>query len=258
MLRARIIPLIMSIMMVLSFMMFFETAEVKAETLSDIENEIAVLVNEERTSRGLEPLKVSPILVMNAETRAKELPVYFSHTRPDGTRWDTAISESVMDVTFTWGENIAYGARSAEQVVELWMNSEGHRANILSENYTHIGVGVYKDLGVYFFSQIFIGTRATVGGEYLPQSEKLPVTSIPQVASGPRQRFNEGYGDVNSDNSTDSRDATIILIDYASVLIGNRSSITGSSGLGDVNGDSAVDSRDATVILCLYAEKLNA
>ncbi len=56
------------------------------------------------------------------------------------------------------GENIAYGQRSAEQVMEGWMNSSGHRANILNAQYTAIGVGVYRSAsGTLHWVQLFIG-----------------------------------------------------------------------------------------------------
>ena len=54
------------------------------------------------------------------------------------------------------GENIARGQSSPEEVVRAWMNSEGHRANILGESFTSLGVGVYKSGGTYAWTQLFI------------------------------------------------------------------------------------------------------
>ena len=54
-----------------------------------------------------------------------------------------------------YGENIAYGQTTSEDVMNAWMNSAGHRANILGEKYTHIGIGVYESGGVIYWSQFF-------------------------------------------------------------------------------------------------------
>ena len=89
--------------------------------------------------------------------RSKELVKLFSHTRPNGTSCFTVlegISYRCM------GENIAAGQRTPKEVVTDWMNSPGHRANILSPDFTKIGVGlVYNSNSVYgyFWTQIFLG-----------------------------------------------------------------------------------------------------
>ena len=72
-----------------------------------------------------------------AEVRAGELPKKFSHTRPNGSSCFTAVRSSYGYI----GENIAAGQRSPEEVVESWMNSEGHRKNILNKNFRNLGVG---------------------------------------------------------------------------------------------------------------------
>lgn len=79
---------------------------------------------------------------------------YFNHTSPTyGSPFDMMKSFGINYRTA--GENIAKGQRSAQEVVNAWMNSSGHRANILNKNYTHIGVGYVKD-GNYW-TQMFIG-----------------------------------------------------------------------------------------------------
>lgn len=108
------------------------------------------LVNQIRIENGVAPLTWESELEEAACIRAAECGVYFSHTRPNGQD-----CFSLSDKMF--GENIAAGASSAEQVVAMWMNSEGHRANILNPNFTTMGVGfVYIDDGYgYYWSQNF-------------------------------------------------------------------------------------------------------
>jgi uncharacterized protein YkwD len=78
---------------------------------------------------------------------------YFSHTSPTyGSPFDMIRD---FDISYnSAGENIAQGQRSPEEVVQAWMNSEGHRANIMNGDYTHIGVG-YNESGNYW-TQMFI------------------------------------------------------------------------------------------------------
>ncbi|MFR8164768.1 MAG: CAP domain-containing protein [Enterocloster sp.] len=82
--------------------------------------------------------------------------ISFSHTRPDGRDFSTALSEAGASFRVS-GENIAYGQRSAEQVMDVWMNSAGHRANILNPGYSRIGIGHVKDSrGVDHWVQLFL------------------------------------------------------------------------------------------------------
>ena len=90
-----------------------------------------------------------------AQTRAKEQEQLFFHTRPNGTSCFTALKENEVSYRVA-GENIAQGQRSPEQVMSGWMNSKGHRENILNEKFTNISVGVYKGSnGRYYWTQMF-------------------------------------------------------------------------------------------------------
>ena len=83
-----------------------------------------------------------------AQQRAGEIETAFSHTRPDGSNFTTALTAA--GVTYrAAGENIAYGQKSAGQVMQDWMNSAGHRANIMNGNFTSIGIGHYKSCLLY-------------------------------------------------------------------------------------------------------------
>ena len=120
------------------------------------EAEVVRLVNAERAKYGLAALTQDDGAQNVAHVRAKEIVQSFSHTRPDGRSCFTAASD--LGVTYrSAGENIAYGYATPAQVVNGWMNSEGHRKNILSSSYTKIGVGSYSANGVMYWSQFFIG-----------------------------------------------------------------------------------------------------
>jgi uncharacterized repeat protein (TIGR02543 family) len=110
------------------------------------------IVNIERVGRGIEPLVMTPALTDAAMKRAAELAVYYSHTRPNGSRCFTAIP---------WvncaGENIAWGQDSPDWVMFDWMESPGHRENILDSKYKSIGVGCFANEGQIYWVQAFSG-----------------------------------------------------------------------------------------------------
>ena len=98
------------------------------------------LVNEERAKEGLSALQTNGAINEAAQVQVKEISTLFDHTRPDGTTCFTALDDAGIRYS-TAGENIAVGYSTPEQVVNGWMNSEGHRANILNASFTPIGVG---------------------------------------------------------------------------------------------------------------------
>lgn len=119
-------------------------------------DQVVNLVNEERARAGLKPLSVHGGASGAAGIRAKEIERSFSHTRPDGSSFNTALTAAGVNFRGA-GENIAYGQSTPQQVMEGWMNSSGHRANILNANYTSIGVGHYRNAsGVDYWTQLFI------------------------------------------------------------------------------------------------------
>lgn len=119
-------------------------------------NAVVDLVNAERAKAGLRPLSVDTRVAQAAQLRAQEIKKSFSHTRPDGSSFSSALNQAGVSYSGT-GENIAYGQNSPEAVMQGWMNSSGHRANILNKDYTSIGVGHYKDAsGTDYWTQIFI------------------------------------------------------------------------------------------------------
>ena len=117
--------------------------------------EVLQLVNQARADQGLAPLTADPALTAAAQTRAEELTTLYSHTRPDGRSCFTALTEAGV-AYWAAGENIAMGQRTPEEVMDGWMNSSGHRANILNGTFTSIGVGYYVDgAGAAHWVQIF-------------------------------------------------------------------------------------------------------
>lgn len=115
------------------------------------------LINEQRAANGLSNLTTSDKLYEASSVRAKEIADTFSHTRPNGDSAFTVLDS--MDIFFMRaGENIAMGFPTPESVVTGWMNSPGHRANILGADYTAAAVGVYlAPDGYYYWSIFFIG-----------------------------------------------------------------------------------------------------
>ena len=117
--------------------------------------QVVNLVNAERAKEGLAPLTINTKVQAAAQVRAKECEQSFSHTRPNGTSFATALKEQNVSYRSA-GENIAWGQRSPQEVVNAWMNSSGHRANIMNANFTTIGVGYYQNAkGTNYWCQLF-------------------------------------------------------------------------------------------------------
>ena len=116
---------------------------------------VAALVNAARRDAGLSELELDADLCAAAQARAQEIAQSFSHTRPDGSSCFTILEEFGISYRAA-GESIAMGQRTPEEVMDGWMNSSGHRANILNGTFTSIGVGYYVDgAGAAHWVQIF-------------------------------------------------------------------------------------------------------
>lgn len=130
-----------------------ENGEENEAALSYAE-QVVKLVNAERAKAGLSALEMKTDITAAANVRAKEIRQVFSHTRPDGRSFSSALKEQGVSFRGS-GENIAWGQKTPEQVMNGWMNSDGHRANILNPNYKNIGVGFYQENGVNYWVQLF-------------------------------------------------------------------------------------------------------
>ncbi len=125
-----------------------------AGALADKSSDVLDLVNQERKAAGLKSVKMNDDLNRVAELRAAEIAEKWSHTRPNGEEWKTAFSEAGVSASYR-GENLAKGQYSADKVVEDWMDSEGHRDNILNKKFTKMGVASVVIDGVTYWVQVF-------------------------------------------------------------------------------------------------------
>jgi uncharacterized protein YkwD len=121
---------------------------------TEFEDEVVMLVNNERRSAGLAALENSEIIRNAARVRAIEIGDVFDHTRPDGSICFTALDEGGIPY-MSAAENIAFGQKTPSEVVEGWMNSPGHRANILGDFLGKIGVGFDIVDGNFCWVQLF-------------------------------------------------------------------------------------------------------
>lgn len=131
---------------------------VNAYYMDSYAEQVLGIVNTRRAEAGLEPLTMNYTLVSAAKVRAAEIVQSFSHTRPNGTSCFTAWDEAGVGYSGA-GENLAAGQWSAESAMNAWMNSEGHRANILNGSFTQIGIACYYDPDSpygYYWVQCFI------------------------------------------------------------------------------------------------------
>ncbi|MBR1647531.1 MAG: hypothetical protein IJ685_12255 [Selenomonadaceae bacterium] len=135
------------------------------------------LTNAQREDENLSLLTLNQDLTNGASIRVAEIEETFGHTRPDGTSCFTVLNESYTST----GENIAAGQNSASSVVTAWMNSTGHRENILSGSFTKLGVGYAQDslkqYG-YYWVQMFGGTANDTISLTQNQLSTVPIVSV--------------------------------------------------------------------------------
>ena len=116
---------------------------------NNTEAEVIAKVNEIRVANGLNALRYDASLEATAAVRANELTVRFSHTRPDGSDWYT-VNPDLM-----YGENLADGYNTADAVVNAWMASPEHKANILKPDFTTVAVSSTVKNGKTCWAQEF-------------------------------------------------------------------------------------------------------
>lgn len=132
--------------------------------------EVLKLVNAERAAVGAKPLVMDKDLLDAAMLRSAETCIMFSHSRPNGQSY-SSLSSKIR------GENIAAGNNTAKSTMNQWMNSPGHKANILTSGYTSIGIGCFSQGGVCFWVQVF-GTGTP---EAVAQPKDTDVTKKIQI-----------------------------------------------------------------------------
>ena len=150
------------------------------------DQKVLQLVNAERRKAGLNPLSMSENLDTAADKYSKEMldANHFSHTGPDGSSMRQRIEDEGYTNWRRLGENIAAGQRTPEQVVQGWMNSPGHRANILNSSVTHMGLGFAEGDGDRYgnrWTQVFGAgpnpgnyVAETMGGSPAPAPAPTP------------------------------------------------------------------------------------
>lgn len=132
--------------------------------------EVLKLVNQERNNVGLPALTMDKDLLDAAMQRAAEISVYYGHTRPTGKSCFSACSKMS-------GENIAVWQNTPSFVMDSWMNSSGHKGNILNSSYCSIGVGCAYVNGIYYWVQCFSYDEPTI--VFQPQNTFDTLTSVP-------------------------------------------------------------------------------
>ncbi len=194
-------------------------------------DEIIILVNEARAEHGVKPVYAVPVLNEVALVRAMECAVYFSHTRPDSSAFQTILDEYQLKY-YGGAENIAAGSPTAEEVFELWKNSPDHWATILNENYTHMGASAYYDPDsdyVWYWQQTFLAYDKEYEGQYLP--ERYVVTPA-------------CCGDIDGDGTVTSLDFVLLLKLLQEEVILNELQIASA----DCMRDGALTIADAIVL----------
>ncbi len=127
-------------------------------SVSSYEKQVADLVNAERAKAGVAPLTLDSSISNVARTKSKDMANnnYFAHTSPTYGSAGNMLSQFGINYS-AWGENIASGQKTPQQVVTAWMNSQGHRENILSPTFTKLGVGYATNSnGVAYWTQMFV------------------------------------------------------------------------------------------------------
>ncbi len=194
-------------------------------------------VNDARRAEGLRELYIAPVLMNYAQVRAEELPVQFSHTRPDGSSCFSVMKDDGFFYNVA-AENIAAGNSTPAATFTQWMNSEAHRSNIMGADFTHIGIGYWYEPDStfhYHWSMFLVGvydgnaTPVTFEGQYKPE----------RVA-----------GDVDGSKTVTVEDANMIL-EYASNWSAGTDPAVSDAFMeaADVNGDGLINAVDASIVM---------
>ena len=242
---------------------------------------------------GLEPLQTAPLLQEMCQERADELTKSYAHSRVNGDAWYTILTDYGIDTNCFAGENIAAGYDTPEGVVEGWMNSTGHRRNILNTNYEYFAVGVsyYEndpDYYFYYWDLILLSSDSGFEDSYTPLATVIPeteqtttttlqttslttttvtsllssnlTTTITAMITVPKTSttlaYDYNYGDCNTDGVVDLRDA-IFLGKYLSGQVAMTRIQLINANCNQIDGTEVVDERDAQSIMEFVLLKLD-
>lgn len=250
-------------------------------------------INAMRMENGLEPLQTAPLLQEMCQERADELKRSYTHNRVNGDAWYTILTDYGIDTNCFAGENIAAGYDTPEGVVEGWMNSAGHRKNILNTNYEYFAVGVsyYENDPEYYFyywDLILLSSDSGFEDSYTPLATVIPeteqtttttlqttslttttvtsllssnlTTTITAMITVPKTSttlaYDYNYGDCNTDGVVDLRDA-IFLGKYLSGQVAMTRIQLINANCNQIDGTEVVDERDAQSIMEFVLLKLD-
>jgi len=153
--------------------------------------QVVTLVNQHRQSLGLAPLGVSPTLTASAQWKSAHM-AYYQYMQHDDPA--PPVARTVSDRlaacgypigTVGWGENIAYGYQTPQDVMNAWLNSPGHKANIESASYRAIGVGAVRGANGYWYWTQDFGTLLDSGSTPPPPVSSGPTAPTVSITSGP-------------------------------------------------------------------------
>lgn len=200
------------------------------------------LVNKERRKEGLSDLVMDQSLLETAMLRGFENVIYWSHTRPDGEECFSANSRMM-------GENIATGQTSPEQVMNAWMNSSGHRANILGSTYKSIGIGCVYIQGTYYWVQCF-GTDVDTSVSSSAYTDKDNTRSV--LVKKDKEYYNVEI-ELSSNNLNVGETADISVIWNRSCIKDSGLIIQSSNpSVCEVNGERLIAKNPGTADIIMY------
>ena len=220
-------------------------------TTSEYIWDILRITNQERENEGLAPLILSEGLMEGAAIRAPEIVETTSHTRPDGSSCFTAVEKDYWSM----GENLAWGYISPEAAMVGWMNSPGHRANILNSSFEKLGVGYvyeenspnWKDNWVQMFGGGLVSPDAISTADILTTSMTIKNDSLPDNDTPTLNTV------IDSNNSNIKRGGTYTIANnFSGVMRINTTeavTIDGASAgnLSDVRIIAYTDNADLTI-----------
>lgn len=214
--------------------------------------EVLRITNNERMNAGLAPLTMLPALQTATDTRALELIQSFSHTRPDGSDCFTVISEVGLNCSSA-GENIAAGYQNPSAVMGGWMNSDGHRANILNSGFKHIGVGyVYRQNTEYtrYWVQLFCTGWGCNYSNFEVLGDPDMSSSVDVLGLVGRFTCGEGYCYLPLTSAmciSDTSANGTRTVTFA--VFGLTASVSVGALAGDADGNGVVNANDALLVL---------
>ena len=197
-----------------------------AGALADKSSDVLDLVNQERKAAGLKNVKINEDLNRVAELRAAEIAEKWSHTRPNGEEWKTAFSDAGVSASYR-GENLAKGQYSADKVVEDWMDSDGHKANILNKKFTKMGVASVVIDGVTYWVQVFANdVKATKKTSTKSTASASQESEGSEAASAPASSAKTQKASKSTSNQTGALEKLSQSVDLQAVMNAPAASLT--------------------------------